>query len=116
MTAAVVPLIHPLRLEALNQIRELTEHMLAQARANQWEDAIQSQQRQHALLRRFLEAPVAGGELDHVIGALDDIKRLCELTQILAERERGRVGEALHALRRNRKAATSYEAHAQIRP
>jgi hypothetical protein len=50
-----------------------------------------------------------------VIGALNDIKRLCELTQILAERERSRVGDELYALRRNRQVANSYEIHALVR-
>jgi len=116
VAAAIVPFVHPARLGALSQIRRLTEQMLEHARASQWEDAIVLQKRQRALLDQFLESPVGGGELDYVIGELTDIKRLCELTQILAERERSRVGDELYALRRNRQVANSYEVHALVRP
>ena len=106
----VAPLIHPDRLQSLQRIESLTQQMLDHARAGDWEDVIALAPRQRLLLTMFFTQPVPSAEADYVLSVTMDLKRLTELVLSLSDRERTRVGNELHGMRRAHQGVAAYEA------
>jgi hypothetical protein len=58
----------------------------------------------------FFTQPVPSAEADYVLSVTTNLKRLTELVLTLSDRERTRVGNELHGIRRTHQSMTAYEA------